>query len=148
MNAGLTQGYIRHPQQIPADVSASAAPAITSKEALADNHVGISFTTQRFYASGKHLKVCIKVSQPYFSAVGKVAWCIPEPDGSFTTGIVFDGDEIAYSARMAEQICHIEQYRRDIECNEGRKLSAEAAAAEWIVLYAHDFPGLNSITHR
>ena len=41
---------------------------------------------------------------------------------------------------MVEQICHIEQYRREVLKKEGRRLSSEEAASEWIVKYASDFP--------
>ena len=46
-----------------------------------------------------------------------------------------------FRARMVEQVCHIEQYRHEILKNEGRKLSSEAAALEWIQKYAPLFPG-------
>jgi hypothetical protein len=41
---------------------------------------------------------------------------------------------------MIEQICHIESYRRDVAQQEGRQLTTEEAAVEWISRYASSFP--------
>jgi hypothetical protein len=41
---------------------------------------------------------------------------------------------------MVEQVCHIKQYSKEILEKEGRKLSDEEAAVEWIEKYAKDFP--------
>ncbi len=42
--------------------------------------------------------------------------------------------------RMVEQVCHIERYRADVLEREGRALTGEQAAEEWIKRYAEDFP--------
>jgi hypothetical protein len=49
-----------------------------------------------------------------------------------------DADE-AYRTRMVEQVSHIEEYRRSVERLEGRELSAEEAAFEWIHRFAAHF---------
>jgi hypothetical protein len=41
---------------------------------------------------------------------------------------------------MVEQVCAIEQYRGEVLENEGRELTAQEAAAEWIGRYAGRFP--------
>jgi hypothetical protein len=41
---------------------------------------------------------------------------------------------------MVEQVCHIETYRRTVAGTEGRELSAEQAALEWIAKFAASFP--------
>jgi hypothetical protein len=41
---------------------------------------------------------------------------------------------------MVEQVCHIEQYKRSAKDNEGRELTSEQAATEWIARHAADFP--------
>ena len=45
---------------------------------------------------------------------------------------------------MVEQICHIEQYKQDVFEKDGRRLSGEQAALEWIEKYATDFPELET----
>jgi hypothetical protein len=46
----------------------------------------------------------------------------------------------AFESRMAEQLCHIESYRRRVSLLEGRELSPDEAASEWIIEYAQRYP--------
>ena len=108
---------------------------------------GISLSTDAFYAIGTALEVTITISEPAFKASGHVAWCIPGKNNRFRTGLVFDDPATAYAVRMIEQICHIEQYRHEIEKSEGRHLTQEAAALEWVMRFAKDFPTLSGIAH-
>ena len=48
--------------------------------------------------------------------------------------------EEAFRTRMIEQICHIEHYKNEVYKTEGRELSGEEAALEWINKFAHTFP--------
>lgn len=41
---------------------------------------------------------------------------------------------------MVEQIYQIEEYKKHVMAREGRQLSIEAAAQEWIEKYAAQFP--------
>ncbi len=43
---------------------------------------------------------------------------------------------------MVEQVCYIEDYRRFVLMHEGRELSQEDAASEWIAKYAAQFPAI------
>jgi hypothetical protein len=45
---------------------------------------------------------------------------------------------------MVEQICHIEHYKREVAEREGRELSGQQAAKEWIAKYAASFPQWSS----
>lgn len=47
----------------------------------------------------------------------------------------------AFAARMVEQLCHIAHYRLLAATDEGRSLSEERAAYEWIARFAARFPG-------
>ena len=68
-----------------------------------------------------------------------MAWCQNE-GGQYAVGVQFLDSEEAFRVRMVEQVCHIESYRRDIAEREGRQLTAEEAALEWIGRYASSFP--------
>jgi hypothetical protein len=46
----------------------------------------------------------------------------------------------AFRARMVEQVCSIERYRREVRRREGRVLSGQEAAEEWIREHAARFP--------
>ncbi|MGY8870380.1 MAG: hypothetical protein ACKVJE_08075 [Pseudomonadales bacterium] len=147
MASDLTHGYIRHPNDIPAQISLCSQNILSSNTASHSGRIGVSLSTEKFYAIGTALEIEITIKEPDFKASGHVAWCIPERDGSFRTGLVFDDPATAYAVRMIEQICHIEQYRQEIKHDEGRTLSSEDAAHEWIIRFAKDFPELNSAVH-
>ena len=72
---------------------------------------------------------------------GNIVWCERSGDG-YEIGIEFERSRDTYRMRMIEQICHIEHYRSEVERLEGRKLSSQDAASEWIARYAKDFPEL------
>ncbi len=143
MASKLVQGYIRHPNEIPAQISLCSGTSISTNTASHSGHIGISLATDTFYAIGTALEVTITISEPAFKASGHVAWCIPGKNNRFRTGLVFDDPATAYAVRMIEQICHIEQYRHEIEKSEGRHLTQEAAALEWVMHFAKDFPTLS-----
>jgi hypothetical protein len=65
-----------------------------------------------------------------------------ESADSYVTGVSFYSKNDAFRMRMLEQICHIEVYRKAVLANEGRELTSEEAAAEWIACYAASFPDL------
>ena len=69
----------------------------------------------------------------------RVAWCHQEGSGC-AVGVQFLEAAEAFQVRMVEQVCHIETYRRDVEQREGRQLTAEEAAEEWISRHASSFP--------
>ncbi len=75
---------------------------------------------------------------PPFDAQARVAWCRPEND-AYCVGVQFLGAEDAFRIRMVEQVCAIDQYRREA-AEQGRQLTSEEAAAEWITRFADRFP--------
>jgi hypothetical protein len=48
-------------------------------------------------------------------------------------------DQDAFKARMEAQCYEIEQYRLAVACEEGRRITADEAAFEWIGRYAQTF---------
>lgn len=74
---------------------------------------------------------------------GKVVW-VEQFSRGFDTGVEFESADELYRLRMIEQVCHIEHYRSEVEKREGRKISSEEAAKEWIKIYAGVFPDLES----
>jgi hypothetical protein len=88
---------------------------------------------------GEFVHISIPIESPGFEADGVVAWCKPEED-HFAIGVEFANDSTAFTVRMIEQVCHIEQYRAEVFRKEGRHLNSDEAAQEWIDKYAGDFP--------
>ena len=131
--------YIRHPSGIPISIQPES-DTLQLKRAL--NNVsqgGLAFDSPGALNLGSVVNIRIDIVQPIFTVKGIVQWCKPK-DHQFEIGVEFTDTEDAYRVRMVEQICYIEQYRLQIEKNEGRALSGEAAALEWITKHAAEFP--------
>ena len=64
-------------------------------------------------------------------------------DEGYEVGVEFVMPDDEYRARMVEQLCYIEHYKRRVQAREGRELSGEQAAREWIEKYAAHFPDLD-----
>ncbi|QLE97278.1 hypothetical protein [Neptunomonas phycophila] len=143
MTFDVDQGYIRHPTDIPAKIALCSDYGVSRNTCSESGVVGISIVTREFFSIDTALDITISISDPAFTASGHVAWCIPDRNGHYRTGIVFDDPETAYGVRMIEQICYIEQYRQQIQKQEGRTLSQADAAEEWISRFAKDFPGFS-----
>lgn len=86
----------------------------------------------------------VSVSFPLLDASqqlhGQVVWNHRQHEG-YEIGLCFEDPDDQYRVRMIEQICHIEHYRKQVRQLEGRYLSSEKAAEEWIGKYAGNFPG-------
>jgi hypothetical protein len=98
---------------------------------------GLCCRSRQAFDEGAQVRVRIPIGEG-FEAEGRVAWCRSQADG-YRVGIEFVAETEAFRARMVEQICHIERYHRQ-QLAEGRALSEEDAAIEWIKLYAANFP--------
>ncbi|MDJ0740284.1 MAG: PilZ domain-containing protein, partial [Gammaproteobacteria bacterium] len=91
---------------------------------------------------GQPLRLTIPLLGQAFEIDGCVAWCRPTSD-SFEVGVRFLSPQDRFNVRMVEQLCYIEDYRQQVAREEGRSLSSEQAAEEWIERFAEHFPGLH-----
>ncbi|MBD3421983.1 MAG: PilZ domain-containing protein [Chitinivibrionales bacterium] len=135
--------YIRHPSDIPIQYKLGDIVA-NSREYL--NNIskgGLSFRSHSYIKKGTAISIEIPLVRPIFSTIGVVVWCTRYGD-NYNVGVKFTDSETQFRIRMVEQVCHIESYKHDIERKEGRSLSGEEAAAEWINKYAEDFPVFGS----
>jgi hypothetical protein len=135
--------YIRHPSDVPIqvmldlveDVSADSEDDTLTNVSLG----GLSFISKQAIEAGQKVSVCIPILQQDNYLAGTVVWCENSKNG-YEIGLEFEGKKDVFRLRMIEQICHIEHYRKEIHLAEGRELSSEEAAKEWITRYAGDFP--------
>ena len=102
---------------------------------------GLSFVSTQALDVLQKVRVCIPILKEDNFLEGRVVWCEKSRQG-YEVGLEFDSSKEVFRLRMIEQICHIEHYRKEVETQEGRKLSTEQAAKEWISRYAGDFPAL------
>jgi hypothetical protein len=132
--------FIRHPADVPIEVSpvdqGSGRPPRLVNVGLG----GLAFRSHSAFRPAHVVKVRIDCVRPAFETTARVAWC-RACDGEFELGLAFTDPDEAFRARMVEQVCYIEHYRREIRDTEGRELTAEEAAREWIERNAARFPG-------
>ncbi len=131
--------FIRHPTEIPIQIRRDRRRAAAAPALLNISFGGLAFQSQTDLELGSIVLLRIPFVRPQFSTRARVVWC-SAADGAFEVGVEFLDVEDAYRGRMVEQICHIEQYRREVRKSEGRRLTSEEAAAEWIAKYASAFP--------
>ncbi len=139
MTAEDARRWIRHPVDVPIACQVTGGPAPAARAVRDVSEGGLSFHTAGPLAPGSRVRITIDLVRPPFTATAVVAWCRPEGDG-WLVGVGFEAEDVGYRARMVEQLCHIEQYRRRVREEEGRELSAQEAALEWIARHARDFP--------
>lgn len=129
------RAFIRHPVDIPIEVRRQGRKSRHGLRNLSAG--GLAFSSDQPLAVDEDVVVRIRVPE-LLKIRGHVVWC--EPNGSrYEIGLAFASPTEAYKVRMVEQICRIEQYRRDVLRREGRDLSGEEAAAEWIARFAERY---------
>jgi hypothetical protein len=137
--------FIRHPVDVPIQVTADWVD--DENDETLDQTItnvslgGLAFVSAKTLPVLERVQVCFPFLERNNTLVGNVVWC--ERSGSaYEIGIEFEKSRDVFRLRMIEQICHIEHYRKEILLQEGRKLSTQEAAGEWITKYASDFPEL------
>lgn len=137
--------YIRHPSDIPIEVHSRKGNGSKSTDNLVNVSLGgLSFHSAEKQELGKLINITISLVEPPFETTGQVMWCKPS-EGEFEIGVKLLDVNDAYRTRMVEQVCHIEHYKRRVFTEEGRVLSGQEAAMEWIQKYAKTFPNIHEV---
>ena len=131
-----------HPDasQLPDLVAHGADIERTPGESVNVGFGGLAFESNFCPKANDLIEIRIPSVNPPFTAKATVAWCRAEPDGGYMIGASFLDASDAFRSRMVQQVCTIENYRRDVKEREGRDLSVQEASAEWIEKYAGKFP--------
>lgn len=137
----LERRFVRHPVDIPIEIVADDLHQGTLRRLKDVGLGGLACRSDRSLPIGARVVITIPLVQPPFSAPAAVVWC-RRGEPHFEVGIRFTDSADLFAARMVEQVCQIEHYRREVRHREGRELDAEAAAQEWIARYADQFPSL------
>lgn len=145
-NDALRQ-FIRHPTDIPIELERPELPSAYQGHRhppkLPMNNIsrgGVSCISTEAYESGAVITIRIHFVVPEFVCEAQVVWCRNFTEDLYEIGLTFLKKEDAFAVRMVEQVCHIEQYKRRTYADEGRLLTGEEAASEWISAHAHEFP--------
>ena len=134
--------YIRHPAQIPIEIVREFKHS-SCLEHLSDiSYGGLKFDSRVCLPKGNHIVIRISLADESYEINGHIVWCNKKEEGC-EIGVEFSGESEAFRVRMVEQVCHIEQYRKQVLEEEGRELSSQEAAFEWINKFAQKFPELS-----
>lgn len=137
------RAFIRHTVDVPLEVSAIPSSNMHER-AVSIGSGGLAFTSNECLEEGQIIHLRIPTVNPPFEAQARVVWCRPE-DGKYLMGVQFLDPKAAFQSRMVQQVCSIEQYRAQVKAEEGRELTSQDAAAEWIQKYAGRFPDASTI---
>lgn len=131
--------YIRHPADIPISVSAAEASEDEKTHTQNVSIGGLCFISDKNISLGSRVHVKIDSVTPIFNAECEVAWT-KKSGKHYEVGLKFISKDEAYRARMVQQVCHIEQFRRELSEQRGSPVSRDEAAKLWIDQHASNFP--------
>ncbi|TWC32794.1 PilZ domain-containing protein [Pseudomonas sp. SJZ079] len=132
--------FIRHPTDVPIEIQDAPEHGYVQQATQDIGFGGLAFVSTKAFEPEHLIALRIPCLRPAFEvAMARVTWC-HRNNGHFAIGVEFLDSAEAFRVRMVEQICHIESYQREVEQREGRHLTAEQAAEEWISRHASSFP--------
>jgi hypothetical protein len=131
--------FLRHTVDVPIEVERLGEHNPQAGQGINVGHGGLAFVSASCPAVGELLNIRIPTVKPAFEGRARVAWCRPE-SAEYLIGVQFLDSAAAFRSRMVQQVCSIERYRRQIQQQEGRSLTPQEAAAEWVARYAGRFP--------
>lgn len=134
--------YIRHPSRMPIRFDLHGDLDRCDDYLRNVSEGGLCFATRFALDAGLPIRLMIPLLGQDYEIEGLVAWCRATAAG-YEVGVRFLSPQDRFSARMVEQLCYIEDYRQQVEREEGRSLTSEQAAREWIARFAEQFPGLH-----
>lgn len=131
--------FLRHTVHVPLELDRVAGSAPLMEHGVNISFGGLAFLSNACPDIGDVFRLRIPMVEPAFEADARVAWCRPEAE-KFLVGVAFLDSTAAFKSRMVQQVCSIENYRQEVEQREGRALTTQEAATEWITKYAGRFP--------
>lgn len=151
--ANQNRQFIRHPSEIPIeiwcvisrDVARNVSTTkVSTKESLSNVSLsGLAFKSNVSWKPDTIIGIRIPLINPIFETICRVVWC-HKKNSHFEMGVELMDTDDAFKVRMVEQVCQIENYRKTLK-KQGRDLTVEEAATEWINRYAAVFPSLDNV---
>lgn len=139
MRTNPRREFLRHTVDVPLVVERVGESLPLEEQGVNVSHGGLAFVSSSCPAVGEVLQLRIPTVKPAFEGQARVAWCRPEA-GHYLVGVQFLDPKAAFRSRMVQQVCSIENYRKEVREREGRALTPQEAADEWIQKFAGRFP--------
>ena len=139
MNTQFSREYIRHPSKVPLVIIPHSTREQLSLKLNNISTGGLSFDSPVEFHTNAIVKIKIPSIKPVFKVNAVVQWC-RQIKGCFEMGVQFLDQDDAYKVRMVEQVCHISEYRKEIQQVTGRRMTWNKASMEWIEKNGGSFP--------
>ncbi len=110
--------YIRHPTDIPIEVSSDTAAIATHERMHNLSHGGLQLSSSAPWLSDTIIEMRIPSVTPVFQARGKVVWCHAGAQG-YDIGVAFLDRGTQLQLSMIEQICQIGHHKRKVTREKG-----------------------------
>lgn len=136
------RGHARHAADMPIEVRLQDIVTHRTEYLNEISFGGLSFRSHTPLDAGTRVDIRIPLVRPVFHATGRVIWCRPSAadPAAYDVGVEFTGARDNFRVRMLEQICHIENFKKELASQTGKPVTGEQAALEWIRRYADKFP--------
>lgn len=135
------ESYIPHPREIPVRVTVRKASGTVFRRLENPGLGGIRLICQQPHRPGLLVDLDVRVCGEWRQLRGLVV-SLRDVEAGYEVGMGFLSRSDAFEGRMIEQACHIESYKQGISRTQGRNISAEQAAREWIGRFSATFPPL------
>lgn len=128
--------YMQHPKAIP--LHYRHIESHSCRQVHIPQFGGLRFHAKQPVLTGTTLEIVIVACGEQHRFRGLVAW-VWESNRNYEIGFAFSSRADAFRGRMVEQACHIEAYQHLVMEREGREISLERAAREWIGKFSAEF---------
>ncbi|KRW61919.1 PilZ domain-containing protein [Pseudomonas sp. TTU2014-080ASC] len=135
--------FLRHPTEMPVELVLRKQRFIPRQRLHNISLGGIACNSPRGFRRGTAVEMRIPLFGPNACYPGLVAWSRKE-GGHYLIGIAFLDHDTLFRVRMVEQVCCIEQFRRQLAEECGCPCDFETAARQWIEEHADGFGLANS----
>ncbi len=131
---------VRHPIPVPVVVQTRDGDARIISAVADLSEGGLAFTAPRDLAPESVVDVSLPIGDQWFSLAGSVASSQRiEPGDQYRVGVAFLHPAMSFRMKLAEQVLRIHDLRRQLCAEQGREVTPDEAAREWVARYAEEF---------
>lgn len=135
----IRRRFIRHPSHMPISFDLRDEGLAREDHLRNVSDGGLCFASPGPLGVGLPIRLTVPVFGERFEVDGTVVWS-REVGRGYEIGVAFECKQDRFAIRMVEQLCYIEDYRTQVEREQGRTLTKEQAAREWVAKFAGEFP--------
>ncbi|QMV61272.1 PilZ domain-containing protein [Pseudomonas berkeleyensis] len=131
--------FLRHPSDMPVELVLRKQACIPRQRLNNISLGGVACNSPRGFRRGTSVELRIPLLGEQARYPGVIAWCKRQAE-DYLVGIAFIDEDTLFRARMVEQVCQIQHYRKQLEQESGEARAIEQCASEWIAQHAAEFP--------